>query len=78
MQTELILCECNSLDHQMIIIQDPEEEDFVFLEVHLSNKNFLSRVKYAIRYIFGYKSRFGAWDEFILHKDKLKNLCKTK
>jgi hypothetical protein len=34
-------------------------------------------VKYGIKYIFGYKSRYGAWDEFLLNPedaDKLQDV----
>jgi hypothetical protein len=42
---------------------------------------FFVRVKYALKYIFGYKSRFGAFDEFIFKPEdltKLKEYLKDK
>jgi hypothetical protein len=43
----------------------------------LVKKSFWSRLKYGLKYIFGYKSRYGAWDEFILNPndaDKLQDV----
>lgn len=67
---DVILCDCNSSEHQMLIFYDKEDETKeVYLHVHLIRRGFIERVKYAFKYIFGYKSRFGAWDEFILNPD---------
>jgi hypothetical protein len=43
----------------------------------LVKKSFWSRLKYGLKYIFGYKSQYGAWDEFILNPndaDKLQDV----
>lgn len=45
-----------------------------FVHVHLVRRSLLYRIKYAIKYIFGYKSTYGAWDEFILDKTHVKSL----
>jgi hypothetical protein len=67
---DVILCDCNSSEHQMLIFYDKTDEDKnVYLHVHLSDRGFIERVKYAFKYIFGYKCAFGAWDEFILNPD---------
>jgi len=73
----LLLCSCYSSDHQMIIHLDQGGDLFppeAFVNVHLVKRSFLYRVKYAVKYIFGYKSRYGAWDEFILDKTHVKSL----
>jgi len=64
-----IFCNCHSSEHQLVLTYVPgdthDEPDEVFIEVHLrTSDNFFKRIVTAIRYIFGYKSRFGAWDEF--------------
>lgn len=51
-----------------------DEFQQVYTEVHLVNYGFFARVKYALKYIFGYKSRFGAFDEFIFKPEDLKKL----
>lgn len=73
---ELILCECNSLEHQMIFIwfEDDDHKE-VYLQVHLVNHDsFLKRLWTGIKYIFGYKSQYGAFDEIILSPDHIEGL----
>lgn len=65
---ELLLCKCGFSTHQVIIRKDAEDKE-VYLEVHLSQKPILKRIWYAIRYVFGYKSIYGAWDAFIFDTD---------
>lgn len=84
---DIIICECSSIDHQITfrtieyIEEDlkrlsilPEELNEVYINIHLNKKPFWKRVKYAIKYIFGYKCNYGAFDEIIITKDKLKNV----
>jgi len=66
---ELFLCDCFSADHQMIItyVEDEGWED-VYANVHLNHYySFWQRLIIGIKYIFGQKSRYGAFDEFIFH-----------
>jgi hypothetical protein len=59
------ICECHSLDHQVSFWYD-EEYDQLYCEPHLTtSNNFFDRVCIATRYIFGYKSTYGAWDSTI-------------
>ena len=37
----------------------------VYATIHLRKKSFWTRLKYGIKYIFGYQCRYGAFDEFI-------------
>jgi hypothetical protein len=65
----LILCECGSPEHQIIIIKDDEFRDIrmVYLQIHLKTyKNFIKRIWIAIKYICGYKCKYGNWDVIIL------------
>ena len=73
----LLLCSCYSSEHQMIIHLDEGGDMFppeAFVHVHLVRRSFWYRVKYAIKYIFGFTSRYGAWDEFILDRSHVKSL----
>jgi hypothetical protein len=48
-----------------------------YFHIHLTKRPFWERVKYGIKYIFGYKSNYGAFDEFIFNPkdaDKLQDL----
>jgi hypothetical protein len=71
MRQELILCECSSLEHQVVISYEEDYEEMYF-HIHLSKPRFLRRLKYAIRYLLGYRSRYGAFEEVIISKDKFK------
>lgn len=78
---EILICECNSIEHSLIFKYDTDPNwEFVYVDIHLSKRNgFWERLKYGIKYIFGYKCRFGAFDEIILKTDdihKLKNIVK--
>lgn len=73
---QLILCECNSTDHQLILVKFLEDEDdLVYVNVHLTtNRNFFQRLWYGLKYAFGYRSRYGDWDEFIFDRAKMTEL----
>ncbi len=68
MKTDIILCECSSSEHQMIVHHDKEDKN-VYLSIHLVKYGFWYRLKYGVQYIFGYKSKYGAFDEIILNPD---------
>lgn len=73
----ILLCSCYSSEHQIIVHLDEGEDLYppeVYLHIHLVRRSFWYRLKYGIKYIFGYKSRYGAWDEFILDKTHVKSL----
>lgn len=71
MEKEVLLCDCHSSDHQILIFFDKDDKENidVYAHVHLAKRKFWSRVKYGFKYIFGYKSRYGAWDEFIFNPE---------
>jgi hypothetical protein len=81
---DIILCECNSSDHQMIFLYSDDEENgnkypMCYVHVHLNKRPFIDRLIYGIKYIFGYKCRYGAFDEFIFNPDdseKIEKLLK--
>jgi len=74
-----IICACGSFEHQVTfyIISERIEDDWdeLYMAVHLTTyRNIFKRMWYAIKYVFGYKSKFGAWDEMIFsdkEKEKL-------
>lgn len=75
MEKELLLCECGSSEHQMVIrYLNFELDAFVSVDIYLTKRSFWGRLKYAIKYIFGYKSKYGAWDEIILNHEHIKRL----
>jgi hypothetical protein len=80
---EFYECSCQSSEHllKFKILDDKELSSEIYLEIFLLNeKNLLKRIIRGVRYIFGHKSKYGHFDEFILKKeevDNLKNLIKT-
>jgi hypothetical protein len=56
---------------------DGEYPPDLYLGIHLDNcgGRFWRRLWYAVRYLFGYKSRYGAWDELILD---VETACKLR
>jgi hypothetical protein len=46
----------------------------VYSHVHLNKRPFWKRFNYGIKYIFGYKSRYGAFDEFIFNPNDAERL----
>ena len=75
MENLLFLCECSSIEHQLIFSYSKDFEE-VFVHTHLSKRNFWGRLKYGFKYIFGYQCRFGAFDEIILNNDDVDKLEK--
>jgi histidyl-tRNA synthetase len=73
---ELLVCECGSSEHQMIMrfFEDAKNDTSIYVDIHLVKRSLLYRIKYAFKYIFGYKSRFGAWDEIILGEQHIEKL----
>ena len=64
---ELFICECNSNEHQ-IVMSYFEDEKEVYCNVHLKpERNVLKRIIHAVKYIFGHRSAYGDFDEFIFN-----------
>ena len=75
MKQQLYICSCSSTEHQMIFLPSPDKsEKMIYVEVHLVKKSFWYRLKYGLKYIFGYKSKYGAFDEMILDHEHSKQL----
>lgn len=69
----LFICECGSREHQIVIEYD-NDDNLIYCHIHLVKKGFLRRLKAGLKYIFGYKCRYGHWDEFIFKPEHLKQL----
>jgi len=69
-----LLCSCYSYEHQLFLWWD-EDEKSLYAHFHLATyRGFWGRLWHGIKYAFGYKSRFGAWDQFIFDKKNLEKL----
>jgi hypothetical protein len=75
---DILICECNSTDHQLVLLYDHEDDNpMCYVHIHLTKKPFWERVKYGFKYIFGYQSRYGAFDEFIFNPEDADKLQKV-
>lgn len=68
MKDELIICECGSAEHQMVLHYDDDKDlgRQVFVEIHLVPLAWYKRLWMGIKYIFGYKCCYGNFEEMIL------------
>lgn len=79
---ELFICKCYNTEHQLIFSYFPEDESDepkeVYVSVHLIPEwRLWKRIWIAIKYIFGYRSCYGHFDEFIFKKSDAKRLQKV-
>lgn len=78
---ETFICECGSLEHQITVYYDDEERSLYFYPHLITYDNFFKRLWVGLKYAFGYKSRYGAWDEVIMdpnNQEKLKRFLNRK
>ncbi len=66
MENKILICSCHSTEHQVVIMYDDEDNN-AYLHIFLSERRFFKRLLYGIKYIFGYKCKYGHWDEIILN-----------
>ena len=64
---ELIICACGEPEHQMIF-RTIDGDDDVYVSIYLVKLPFFKRLWFGIKYIFGYQSKYGAFDEIIITK----------
>ena len=72
-ETEYFQCECHSSEHTLSFVWD-DEDNSIYTEVYLSQyRNIVRRNWVAVKYVFGYRCRYGHWDCFELRpKDALR------
>ena len=63
MKRTLFTCRCGSIEHIFVITADDED---MYIEVHLAPLPLWQRVRQAIKYVFGYRSKWGDFDEILL------------
>lgn len=73
MEELFLICDCHSLEHQLLFWYD-KDDNTLGVAVYLNSRGFWSRLKYGIAYIFGHKSNYGAWEEMLISDDNLKTL----
>jgi len=68
-------CSCHSIEHITRFSYSQIEPHEVYMETHLYNyMGFWKRIWVAIKYIFGYRSRYGDFDCLILSPPAVVNM----
>lgn len=68
MKDKILICDCGSAEHQMVLHYDDDKDvgRQVFVEIHLAPLVWYKRLWAGLKYIFGYKCRYGHFEEIIL------------
>ncbi len=65
-------CECLSPQHTLRFVYDGND---LYTEVYLNQyRNFFKRIWVAVKYVFGYTSKYGHWDTWILNGNDMERL----
>lgn len=62
-------CDCSSDQHAIKVAFDLENRE-VFLTTFLPHHHFFGRLLHAVKYLFGYTSKYGHFEETILSYEK--------
>ena len=76
-RTELFVCECGDVSHQLILSTletEKDEKRVVYAAFHLDNYGFLNRVKAATRYLLGINRRDGDFDNLLFKREDIGRL----
>ena len=74
MQSHYFDCQCSSPEHTLRFVYDSEYNE-LYTEIFLcQNRNIFQRIWVAIKYIFGFKCRYGHWDCWLLRQEDCSQL----
>ena len=68
---EVLICDCNDPEHLILFLTVEnvlDDDKLVFAEIHLVKRRFIKRLWYGIKYILGYRCKYGAFDEIVISK----------
>lgn len=75
---ELLICNCYNAEHQLIFRTVKDDPDrWVYVDFHLCPLPFFKRLWHGIKYIFGYRCKYGDFDEVVLTKEHVESLEKV-
>lgn len=78
-QAEFFRCRCGNLEHLLHLSYWPGDgpDLDLYVQMNLTTwKNPLRRLWVAFKYVFGYRSRYGAWDEICLRVEDAEHLIR--
>ena len=73
MEIQYFDCQCHTPEHTIRLVIDPEYGD-LHLEVFLGDNVWYMRIWKAIKYVFGYKCRYGHYDCTLLKPEDYERL----
>lgn len=81
MKDEFFVCECGSDEHTLRFTYDEDETENDLKEIYTSvylnqHRSFFKRLWVAIRYVFGYKCKYGHWDCFVLRREDAERMIR--
>lgn len=85
-ESNFIICSCGDLRHQLVfstfefVTSTGKTEKDCYLQVFLNKHNFLTRLLIGIKYILGFQSKFGVFEEFVIDEknaNKIKNCMES-
>lgn len=76
-QPRYLECGCHSPEHTLRFVYFDDPPGFLYLHVFLEERGFFERLWLAVKYVFGYKSRFGHFTEFVFSPEDVKKLIAT-
>lgn len=69
-----VICSCLSSEHTLRFMYDKEDKE-IYTEVYLNqHNNVFKRIIIAIKYIFGYTSKYGHFDCTLMSAEEAKKL----
>lgn len=74
MKNHFVVCSCKSSEHTLRFIYDSEIKE-LYCEVQLNQyRSLLKKLLIAIKYVLGYKCKYGHWDCTLIDKDEMEKL----
>lgn len=71
MEFRYLECSCGTPEHTVRFLKD---ENFLYMTFFLSNAPWHRRIVNALKYVFGYKCRYGHFDEVVLGEEEVQKL----
>ena len=74
---EIEICQCNNLEHQIFFQFDPDDgyNDSLYINVALNHYYpWYKRIWTGLKYVLGYKCRYGNYDEIILDRKQVERI----
>jgi len=76
MKSQFYECACSSSEHTLKFIYDKEDKE-LYTSIYLCQyRNIFKRIWVAVKFVFGYRCKFGDFDCFLFKSSDIKELQK--